>query len=611
MKQKRGIALITVLMIAVVMMILLGSFVKVNQQRFGILNNDLHHVAASEAARSAFDYCLYRLERNRNWGAAEFPGNEDSAVAETLQVKTVAGTFQVQGKVLESGAEFEVEVLNNIDRTPNVTIDGVQAGHCRLRITARRGAAQTTREALLNTAPLFDGSVVASDGITIDAEQLAVSSTDPMRNRLRSKAQIEVPDYQTSFQFRPAENATEQGVLWAMDGITSGGKDLSDLDIALEAAQKTGGRFLPNADTHHDVYDLQMSEIKTNKKNVSVDSGVYVFRRRTVGYDGNSGRETKVVPVLERRDWALDQDGHFDGGDVREVWFLDASLPQDQWGDRLKLFNDLPEAGLHAMKSNSFPLDDGVQVNFNSLDPEYRDTNQQSLPPSIVIDSRLNLNVQGDFGVTSNNKKFYPTIKFQDPRTDEVDGGDIEGKGAQGILDAQSGDGTTSGSITTHRNGKRPGSIYIAGAISGSGKLLAEGDVTLRNTFANVSASEQSDLSIYAGGSVALRPQKARKLDGRTIFGESSSDVQGITQFKGLIFAKDDVLIQADKNTDERFIEKSDVFIEGAVVARNGSVTVKNARNVNFKYNPNYLDAILNRNSNARVRLERVVWKEI
>ena len=55
MKRNHGIALITVLMVAGVMVILLGSFVRLNQHHFGILNNDLHHVAAVQAANSAFE----------------------------------------------------------------------------------------------------------------------------------------------------------------------------------------------------------------------------------------------------------------------------------------------------------------------------------------------------------------------------------------------------------------------------------------------------------------------------------------------------------------------------------------------------------------------------
>jgi hypothetical protein len=626
-KPKRGIALITVLMIAVVMMILLGSFVKVNQQHFGILNTDLHHVATTEAARSAFDYCLYRLERNRNWGVAEFAGNADPSVAGMMDIKTIAGSHKLTGTVLESGAEFEVELLNNINNKS--AVDGIQGGQCRIRITAQRGTARTTREAVMQTAPLFDGSVVASKNINIDAEKLIVSSTDPMRNRIRAKNNISVPDYDGGrLKFKAAEKATEEGVLWAKGGIKSGGKSLEDSAVAQEASRITGGQFLPHADTHHDIYDLQVEEVKTNKGSIFVESGIYVFNRRAVEYDTESGPKAVSIPVLERREWAVDSNGQIsNSGDIREVWFPKGSLPENLWSANFRISGLSAEEGIHPVDGNEFAIGDtdgdglggGITVNFNSLDETLKEEQLEYKPPSIVLDSRYNIEVNGDFGVTSFDPDHYPTIKFQDPTTKIVDGGDVDnGAIANTNLDVESdnasnssGSGFMSGSITTRAADGKPGSIYIAGAISGSGKLLAEGNVTVRNTYANVSSTEESDLSIFAGGSVTLRPQKARGIDANSIFATSSAEAQGTTRFKGLVFARDDVFIEADRNPDENVVEKGDIWIEGAVVARNGSVNVMSARNVNFKYNPDYLDTILQSAPESRVRLERVVWKEI
>jgi hypothetical protein len=618
MKQKKGIALITVLMVSVVMMILLGSFVRLNLQNFGFMNNDQHQVASAEAARSAFDYCLYRLERNRNWGASAFEGGKDASVSKSLEVEKVEGTHTIKGKVLESGAEFEVVVLNNINGASEV--DNLEEGMIRLRITANRGSGRVTREAVLKTAPLFDGSVVASELIDIDAENLIVSSTDPMRNRLRSKGSIKVPNYTGNhLKFQPADNATERGVLWAKNGIESGSKDLSDPDVNLDAAKKTQGQFLPNANTHHEIYDLQLSEIATNETNIPLKSGIYVFNRRTIE---SAAGPSYNVPVLERRDWAVNSEGEVEGGDIREVWFPKGSLPEGAKGmDYFGIGGVSAEDGVHAVGSGEFSIggtDGRVKVNFNSLDEKYEENGGEFKPPSLVLDSTVNFEVNGDFGVTSFDSEYHPTIKFQDPRTGIVDGGDVEKGGiVNSVVDVESsgvsnasGSGRTSGSITTHstKEGK-PGSIYIGGAISGSGKLLADGNVTVRNTFANVSTDDESDLSIFAGGNVTLRPQKARSIDANSIFAGTSEKTQGTTRFRGLVFAGEDVLIEADKNLGDA-VEKSDIFIEGAVVARKGSVQVQSADKVNFKYNPELLDTILNPKKDSRVRLERVVWKE-
>lgn len=596
MKQKRGIALITVLIVSVLMMILLSSFIQVNQRHFGILNSDLHHVAASEAARSAFDYSLYKLERNKAWGRAPFEGKEDKLASGYLEIEEVKGKRRIEGRVTESDAEFSIDILNNIEGV--ASSDGVSQGMCRLRITAQRGTARISREAVLGTAPLFDGAVVASKKIGIEAESVTVSSADPLRNRLRSKGNIVVPDYEdSSFAFSSAEDATEKGILWAQGGIIMGGKDLEDSDHAEKAVSKTGGQFLPHAETHYDVYDLQIGEVRSNKTTVEVDSGVYVFGRRLVTYASGSGDKDIVVPVLERRDWALDDHGNLADGDVQEVWYLTSSLPDDARSDWVKLWGDLPEAGRHPMDENQFTLDAGVHVHFNSLDP---DTPESAGPPAVVLNSDVNLQVEGDFGIASNDGDYRPTVMFRDPETGEVYS-DTKGK-------------VVSGSITAlakrSKDGKvvKPGSIYIDGFISGNGKLLAEGDVTLKNSYANVSSDEQSDLSIYAGGDVRIKPQKARRLDDKTVF--KYADVDGTTAFRGLVFAGGNVHFEADKSKHDEPVEKADLYIEGAVVARDGQVLVSSGRRVHFRYNPEFVDSILNLRGETRVRLERVVWKE-
>ena len=593
MRRSRGIALFTVLLVSGVLILMLTSFVKLNRQHLSVLKNDLHHVAASEAARSVMEYGVYKLEQNRYWGGERFKGKKDPDTRGILEIKEVRNTHRVEGKVLQSGAEFTLDILNNIDGS--APVDGVAKGHCRLRIQSTLAGATVNREVVMTTAPLFDGAVVASDRIDIDANSLTLSSTDPMRNRMRSKKAIAVPDYRSgSFKFNPADSATERGILWAKRGITSGGRDLSDPDIAQDASARTGGQFLPKADTHYDVYDLQLSEVRSTKHSVKVDSGLYVFGRRKVAYTGDMGTEYTYVPVVERRDWAIDADGNKTQGNVREMWYMPDSLPQDAQDWRIGLWGDIPNEGLHAEPDGHFALDDGVFVHFNSLDPSRGDA---AGPPEIVINSDVNLEVDGDFGVASASGRYNPTIIFRDPET--------------GAVSEDKHGNVVSGSITAHAANGKPGSIYIEGKIEGNGKLLAEGDVTLKHTYAKVDSDKKSDLSIFAGGSVAIKPQEAKWLDQHTEFTGWEKGADGTTAFRGLVFARENVTIEADKSRGNSEGKREDVYIEGAVVARNGSVQVRNANRVDFRYNPEYLDSMLTPSRESRVRLERVVFKEI
>lgn len=587
MNKTRGIALFSVMVMTGLLLLLLGAFMRLNQQHFGLVNNDQSHLAAQEAARSLLDYCTYRLEHHRQWGRTPFNGSVDAGTAGLLEVREIRNTHRLEGRVVQSDVAFKVTLLNNIDGTAEA--DGVPAGFCRVHIEAWRGTALVRREAMLGTAPLFDAAVISSEQILVDSQTLAVASTDPLRNRLRSKGDIRVPTYEGQFTFNAPSDATERGVLWARSGINMGSHDLTDADEAARAVRATGGRFLPQADTHYEVYDLQIDEVRAPENSVNIQPGVYIFNRQTVSYESDDGPRNVVVPVLQRRDWAVNDEGYVEGGDLREAWYLTSSLPDDAESEWVGLYGDLPEEGLHPMTTNTFTLDLGVQVHFNSLDPDFTGT---ASPPALVLNSDVNLNVNGDFGVASWDADYNPTIMFRDPETGEV-GVDSRGR-------------VVSGSITAHSTGDRPGSIMIEGAILGNGKLLADGDVTLKNTYAAVSSDEASDLSIFAGGSVNIRPKLAASFDEATIFEGGLEDRDASTAFRGLIYAKQDVIIDAE--TGDR---RADVYVEGAVVAREGKVHVRDARNVMFKYNPDFLDTILTPRVGDRVRLERAVWKEL
>src|SRR5690606_32245193 len=98
--------------------------------------------------------------------------------------------------------------------------------------------------------------------------------------------------------------------------------------------------------------------------------------KRTVAYTNEIGESHLInIPMLVRRDWALDAEGNMDParGLVREVWYLASNLPENAKHDWIQSLGDIPPENLHPIPEgkNTFDLDKGVEVHFNSLDPDY------------------------------------------------------------------------------------------------------------------------------------------------------------------------------------------------------------------------------------------------
>lgn len=556
MRNRRAIALVTVLVTAGILLMMLGAFVTLNRDYFGLIKTDQHHMVAEEAARSVLDYCVYRLEHDRYWGKGDFETHRtDDEVGSILEVREVKDSRRFVGRVVACGTEFEGTILNNIEG--DNAVDGVQKGDCRIRITARRGGTTLRREAFLTTAPIFDASGVASGGFLVDANLLTVASTDPRRNRIRSKGDIQVPSYNGSFVFDPPDDASEQGVLWAAQGIAMGSRDLSDPANLEDAVATTGGgQFYPQAQTHYDIHDLHFSEVKVPTNEVTMDPGMYVFTRAAVPYTSPQGSGTAEIPMLRRTEFAV-VDGLYQNGDVKEFWYYTGSLPAGatiNWGN---LWGD--GAVPHPVDSNDFHVTTGVAAHFNGVLPHMDGAG----PPDIVFNTDVTLRVNGNFGVTAHNVAYSPVVIFRDPESGVIE---------QGAIVAEQ------------------GSIYIEGRFNGSGKLIATGDVTLRPNKADMESDTDSELSIFAGNDIFIRPPHTNQALHKSTF-------------RGLLYARNDVTIQGwDLGLD--------IDVEGAVVAREGRIAITSADKVTLRYNREYLDSILKVTSATRVRLERVVWRE-
>ena len=533
------------MMVTAFVMVLLGAFISLNQGQINLMSSSQTGDALERASQTVYEYCFSRLEHNKYWGAQPFDENrKDLGVQSVMVVEEINGTTRIKGETNLDDAAFEVLIRNNISgETPNA--QGVPAHACLLDIEVSRGGLKSKRRIQLNTAPLYDASAVASDGMVIDTDKLVVASKDPQRNVIRSKQDLHLKGT-TDLEFQPAPNSAEQGILWSGKDIILGNESLRMSSDARESAAETGGRFVDNSRTDYNVHDLKREEINIAKYTRVMGDGIYVFGTSDVTYStGPLTTTTQRVSTLERREHKL-VDGKATIGDVKEMWYYGDALPDDWVADEQWITTDGNSDWAFARRVNSrhFQLYEGDELIKADLSAS-----------RLEISANVDVQVKGDFGIFSEDPSITPSLAFIDQ----------EGMGDRGSLSSD-------------------GEILIEGVVTGTGNLIANGSVSLYPNVIDVETDTQSDLSIYSGKNVRIAPP-------------DNWTGQGTLSFKGLVYAKENV----------ELYHQNKVRVEGAIVAREGHLRMT-APVVELVYNPDYLDTIVRELPDAQVRLERAVW---
>lgn len=547
--RSKGVAMMLVLFVTALLLIMLGAFVSINQAQFSLLNANEHQAALERTSQSVYEYCYFRLENDKTWAAAKFTDTvRDSEIDEVLLVTAIEGTHTIVGEHRTEDVSYEAVLTNNINGT--AAVDGVPVGSCRVDIQLSRGGQSASHRVQFNTAPLYDASAIASKGLTVNSKNLRISSTDPTRNMIRSKEGMRVPQA-SDLTFNPAAGAAEKGMLWAGDDIRLGTTNISQNEAAKSAAQaSTQGRFLDNSKTYYDIHDLQKSELKVAKSQVEINSGLYVFTRTNVSYENDLGQtQGAYVYALERREYTV-VDGVPVAGDVKELWYFDGDLPNNQASDSEWVYTDnySDAAVAHAVPATNFSID-GNNVRADL-------TNR-----TLEISANVDVKVDGDFGLFSDQNDLTPNLIFADQD------GTADGEVDRGSLSAS-------------------GEIVVEGNVYGSGKLLADGSVSILPNNVNIATDAESDLSIYSGNNVNIKPPE-------------NWDIKNDVSFKGLVYAKNNINVQGSA--------AQKLSVEGALVAREGAISIA-AEEVSLKYNPAYLDSIVKKMPDNRIQLERAVW---
>ena len=122
-KERRGIALISALIIAVFLVALTGAFMTVNQAHFAILRNSEDQTRSQRAAQAGLEWAFYNLEHDRRWGTTSTddlparPGGVSSTAFDDFKILETSNNF-TRAKYAPVDAELEITIENNLTVAP-------------------------------------------------------------------------------------------------------------------------------------------------------------------------------------------------------------------------------------------------------------------------------------------------------------------------------------------------------------------------------------------------------------------------------------------------------------------------------------------------------------
>ena len=558
--HKRGIALITVMAVLVLCLMLLGAFLQTNRHYLQLYKGGQQRDAVGSATQSAFEFCRFELERDNTWGLPFTESRSYSRgnmeVRELVRESVGDREGRLEITFADSGSKVRVAILNNIafDAT---SPEQVPANSCRFRIESELGSSRSGADIVVRKMAYFSSTAVASEKVRIDALVANFHSRDPIHNQIRSQGDIELGSLINSegkrrFNFRPdgdSQNANA-GTVWAKGDISLDGQNGRNSSILSQAAAETGASWIDQGRSHSETPELKLEDIDPHTGDeLLIEPGSYKFTRSQLQWQDYSGGWNDFAadtPLLE----------HWQNGKVQTVYFPyenTGTLPPERF--RLKEFPDA-EVSSSFYSTTEFEIQDGVKVNLATK--------------KIAIDANRNAKVKGDFEVTTDSWDVIPTLHF-----------------------ASVTDWTKRGSLSA------TGDIDIKGQVYGLANLLAGNDLTIAPNYIDQDKeaehnSTNSNIALYAGRDVTIKPPDT-----------GTWGINSHVAFRGLVYADNNFKFVAN----ETRVSGQTLTIEGALVARKGSIDIQNAFHANLIYNPDYLTDLIKKQEGNRGQVEMIAWR--
>ncbi|MFA7480227.1 MAG: hypothetical protein WC314_06960 [Vulcanimicrobiota bacterium] len=645
--RKSGIALAVTMLVLSVMTLVSVAFFQSYQSHFSITRSSRSSETAAAGCEAVFDYVTYRLEHDRGWGSGLFEevDNEKDPLSPLVEIESMVGTHNFRGRIVGSNTTVTGTIYNNFKDLghggedpalypPSETAHGF--------IECKNGDSVRRVEFMVREAPLFDSSALSRTNLKVDAQSLTLESNDSSRNMLRAEQDIYVPDVltgdgRTKFFLPGTSTPDNNGMIWAKGAIhslvdSSSFEELDEADELAKAAQTSHGKFIPNAESHFSLQELDSEVFEVPETHTTIPlefpslptppgvssltgvnaAGQFNFTRRAASvtvaasYHIPNDNETKVFSdVVIPNPIYIDLLEYYAPGTSPETGPPTAVFRAKERTEDIMATGHIPE---QIMESDGF-WDWPDQGNFTGLEatnvsidiPGYSggvrllgseglvfgDNDAENLTfdlvnQSVTATQNALVDVNGPFKITSTAHDNVPVPPpVLNLGYDTTVGND--GKVAKAIIRANDSieirDGVTQG---------------LGGLISKNGDVVIQPKDTPEVLVDGAAAG----MMVFAGGNVEL----------------ANPNSETDWTFRGLVYARGGIRMDG-ANTDG---ERADATFEGSLVALQAfepeggpnGIELLNCNDIKFTYSKEMLEANVAKLKGERTQIEVVYWRD-
>ncbi len=564
-----------VLVIMSVVVMFTGAFVASNQSNFASLGATQRQREAQMACESAINFCWFKLEHDSGWGKKKFEQNNwINPQKGGMEVQELKDTHRISGKMADEighyrEASFTVDIYNQLDvgaseEGPKVPPDSVL-----LHVVGESAGFRSECDVLYSGEPIYDASLTAQKRITLNGDtvisnSISINPSDEggkvgSKNWIRSNGDIHLNSFvgnanpNKTHSLSVAKTLGDQsGVIWAKGDIYAGEKKLEG-DLMSEASKTTGATFAPRSRLNHDIYKLQVQDLKlgADSQKIIMDPGSYNLELSTIKWNGglNSAQVTTLVHTASDGSKMIYYDG-------RRLKGIPPEAVELQMGYKTNSVRS-DEDGVVSLNSGSGP---SMTFTFGDWNPDLGYTKDHIFKPS----EYATVEVPGDLTITSK-------IEGQVPRVQ------LNGESGNGVLQAK-------------------GNVSIQGTLRGGGAIVSEKDIWLMATEGKSAGSgggvnvdaQQGDVVLY-GKNVNIAAGGNNKISmAGLIYAEKDVNIYGT--MKLMTVGTEQVWIGDDEGESAKPLEL--LQLRGSVVAATGGIHVTRTKNMQITYDEKYLRAV-------------------